>query len=581
MRVNNPDYAPFAIPCDRILAFAVSRKERKSLDTICAADQDQQRACRSGPMAKQIAHSSKGHLTRATCYLLLLFAGCGIPFALAQRGGSKQSVAKSTLAQKSAPVNAQAQFPANAGSRESVLWYNGDFNGVNGLANEENTLIGSGQFASVYDDFNVTDANGWDVTVMFSDNIPTFDMHVTGATWEIRQGISEGNGGTLVASGMTVTPIVMPTGRGTFNFDEVMIEVRGLGVHLPASANPYWLNVTPIGDGDGRSFNSQSSGANCVGRPCGNNKNAFFNSNFFGANWASTSEEGEPNDFSMGVIGSVTGGTPTPTPTATPFGNALWYNGDFNQLDALPNEANDDLGPGEFASVYDDFNVTDPGGWDVTSVFSHDLENMIVTGATWEIRQGISEGNGGTVIASGMTMTPVVTVTTNCYFGFCEFMIEVRGLSVHLPASANPYWLNVTPVGKAIGDRFHVADDADSRGRSFDSNTNGANCVGTPCGNNQNAFFNSNYFGANWQSTSERGEPTDFSMGVLGTVSGGSPSPTPTATATATATATVTATPTATATPTTTPRPTPTPRPNVTPRPRPTPPPRPTPAPRP
>jgi hypothetical protein len=63
----------------------------------------------------------------------------------------------------------------------------------------------------------------------------------------------------------------------------------------------------------------------------------------------------------------------------------------------------------------------------------------------------------------------------------------------------------------------------------------------------------------------------------------GTPSPTPTATATATATATptatVTATPTATATATATatltPRPSPTPRPHLTPRPRPTPPPRP------
>src|SRR6266704_2279744 len=48
------------------------------------------------------------------------------------------------------------------------LWYNGDFNGVNGLANEMNTSIGSGQFASVYDDFIVT-GGGWSVTAVFSD----------------------------------------------------------------------------------------------------------------------------------------------------------------------------------------------------------------------------------------------------------------------------------------------------------------------------------------------------------------------------------------------------------------------------
>ncbi len=48
------------------------------------------------------------------------------------------------------------------------LWYNGDYNGVNGLANERNTLITQ---AAVYDDFNVTAPLGWDVTAVFSDDL--------------------------------------------------------------------------------------------------------------------------------------------------------------------------------------------------------------------------------------------------------------------------------------------------------------------------------------------------------------------------------------------------------------------------
>jgi len=246
----------------------------------------------------------------------------------------------------------------------------------------------------------------------------------------------------------------------------------------------------------------------------------------------------------MGVIGSGSGGgTPTPTPTCTP--GPLWYNGDFG-TDGLANEDNTSLGEGEFASVYDDFNVPS-GGWTLTSVFSDNFDNTNVTGATWEIRQGISEGNGGTLIASGVTMTPVVTLI-EC-IELCEYMIEVKGLNVSL--AEGHYWLNVTPIG-------------DLTGRSWDSNTSGANCVGTPCGNNQNAFFNSNFFGANWQSTFEWGQPTDFSMGVIGTVGGGG-TPTPTATATVTPTATATFTPT----PTETPRLAPSPRPRPTPPPRP------------
>jgi hypothetical protein len=435
-----------------------------------------------------------------------------------------------------------------------ILWYNGDFNGVNGLANELNTSIGTGEYARVYDDFSVPIGPGWIVTAVFSDNLE--NTNVTGASWEIRQGMSEGNRGTLIASGMTMTPVVTPTGRSGFGYTEFMIEVTGLNVSL--APGTYWLDVTPIGDGTGRSFDSATSGANCVGTPCGNDMNSFWDTNESGGHF-----QREPYDFSMGVEGGGGGSpspTPTPTgsPTCTPGSGPLWYNGDFNGVNGLANEENTSLGSGQFASVYDDFNVPS-GGWTLTSVFSDNLANTNITGATWEIRQGISEGNGGTVIASGMTMTPVVTNTGRGGFGLQEFMVEVTGLNVNL--APGTYFLNVTVIGNLTG-------------RSFDTNTSGANCVGTPCGNDQNAFFNSNFFKANFTSTSNEGEPTDFSMGVNGTT-GCPESPTPTPTATATATHTPTPTATATATFTPTPTPTTPPRTTPTPRPRPTPPPRP------
>jgi hypothetical protein len=166
---------------------------------------------------------------------------------------------------------------------------------------------------------------------------------------------------------------------------------------------------------------------------------------------------------------------PVTAPIKQPTGGILWYNGDFNGVDALANEAN--TSSGKSSSVFDDFLVTDSGGWDVTAVFSDNLENTNVTGAIWQIRQEISVGNCGILIASGQTMTPVVTPTGRFGFGYTEYMIEVTGLSVHLPQSGGLYWLNVTPVG-------------DGTGRSFDGTTSGANCVGTPCGNDQNAFWN-------------------------------------------------------------------------------------------
>src|SRR4029077_1956637 len=83
-------------------------------------------------------------------------------------------------------LNATAVAQAPPGS----LWYNGDFNHVNELANERNTLVTQ---AAVYDDFNVTAPLGWNVTAVFSDNLITPNT-VVGADWEIRTGLSEGNG---------------------------------------------------------------------------------------------------------------------------------------------------------------------------------------------------------------------------------------------------------------------------------------------------------------------------------------------------------------------------------------------------
>jgi hypothetical protein len=218
--------------------------------------------------------------------------------------------------------------------------------------------------------------------------------------------------------------------------------------------------------------------------------------------------------FGNWLIRATAGGEPTPTPTPTPTpAGALWYNGDFNGEatgNGLANEEDTSLGSGQFAHVYDDFNVNDAGGWVIDSVFSNNLENTNVTGASFEIRSGVSSGNPGTLIASGTTATPVVTATGRSGFGFTEFMIEMTGLSVHLDPGS--YHLSVWPIG-------------DLTGRSFNSTTAGANCIGTPCGDNDNAFWDSNFFGVFFVETQPQCAPPneciDFSMGVNGQVSGG------------------------------------------------------------
>ena len=118
---------------------------------------------------------------------------------------------KDAAASASRNTNQSGLAPsAAAPAIDTALWSNGDVNGVNGIDNERDTSLGAGQYASVYDDFNVTDSQGWDVTSVFSNNLSS--TNVTGSTWEIRQGVSAGNPGTLLASAPTVTPTVPPTG---------------------------------------------------------------------------------------------------------------------------------------------------------------------------------------------------------------------------------------------------------------------------------------------------------------------------------------------------------------------------------
>ncbi|MBA3727440.1 MAG: hypothetical protein H0W86_13665, partial [Armatimonadetes bacterium] len=70
-------------------------------------------------------------------------------------------------------------------------FYGGDFDGRSGLVIWWD--------AYVYDDFDVDDI-GWTVTSIYANcltHLPSFNS----MNWEIRSGISEGNGGTLMASG--------------------------------------------------------------------------------------------------------------------------------------------------------------------------------------------------------------------------------------------------------------------------------------------------------------------------------------------------------------------------------------------
>jgi hypothetical protein len=183
----------------------------------------------------------------------------------------------------------------------NTLFYGGDVDSQ-ALTNEINSTVADSR---VYGNFYVTDPGGWDITTVFSNNALTFNP-TGGVNWEIRSGVSLNNGGTLVASGAGFpanTTVVGEFGDGLEI--QVSADLTASPVHL--DPGQYWLNVTPVGHGTGRSFCTETvAQANAIGAQ--DPGNCFWDSTTYGQNFTIADINGTPTNFSMGVGGSVTAG---------------------------------------------------------------------------------------------------------------------------------------------------------------------------------------------------------------------------------------------------------------------------------
>lgn len=186
-------------------------------------------------------------------------------------------------------------------------------------------------------------------------------------------------------------------------------------------------------------------------------------------------------------------GTPRPVPSlCSP--NCLFYGGDLNVSD--PNAAglsdeNTILIPG--SQTYAAYNVPSGVTAGVTGILFNVQADVAFDpqSASWDIRSGVTEGDGGTSIASG-TGTITVAATGNNFIGLNEFTVLVRFPLVTL--GAGEYWFNVEPQCTNT-----TSDGSCSIGRIFVSNTtqdmNGLNAHAQPDGS---AFLNSSFFGFTW-----------------------------------------------------------------------------------
>jgi hypothetical protein len=194
----------------------------------------------------------------------------------------------------------------------------------------------------------------------------------------------------------------------------------------------------------------------------------------------------------------------------------LFYAGDFdsNASDAngLANEVDVIISTG--AAVYVPFIVPKGKTWTVTGLFT---SNFMSSGtldpktSPYEIRKDIprSGGNGGTVVCHGNGLATVTDTHTNGGIAFEIFAVNVGNIK-GCRLRSGKYWVSVVP--------YCTNTNNCSEFRSFVANDDGAmaNRFGPlePAGD---SFFNSIFFGAVWEPSTEQQTSKRFVAGVEGT----------------------------------------------------------------
>lgn len=160
---------------------------------------------------------------------------------------SWQAVVAAALVAVAVPSVAQAQ-----------LWFNGEWDGVDGLASERNSSVSATTMR--FDNFVVT-GSGWTITSLFGEFLASFTTETV--DYEIRSGLSDGNGGTLLFSGVGVAATQVATGQSLNALTVYRTTVSGLSLFL--GPGTYFLGISLVGTGTGRAYAATTSGTNGVG----------------------------------------------------------------------------------------------------------------------------------------------------------------------------------------------------------------------------------------------------------------------------------------------------------------------------
>ncbi len=249
---------------------------------------------------------------KTTLLAATLVVALTLSAAAAQKPAPSQHLAGNTAAEKIAPSGVPPVLC------DPCLFYGGDLNlsSINAAGlSDENTLLIPG--SSTYGSFTLTGVSATVTGIVFNVQADVNFDPLT-ASYDVRTGITDGNGGTSIASG-TGAIAVASTGRNFIGLNEYTVAVN-LSAPLLIGPGQYWFNVTPActnGTSDGSCSVGRIFVSNTTNRTNGVNAAAqtqgqmYLNSSFFGftfTNWCDPSLGLTTNQcagMSFGLIGTL------------------------------------------------------------------------------------------------------------------------------------------------------------------------------------------------------------------------------------------------------------------------------------
>jgi hypothetical protein len=226
-------------------------------------------------------------------------------------------------------------------------------------------------------------------------------------------------------------------------------------------------------------------------------------------------------NFQVPAGAAITGNQPHQAPTPPKYCKpCLFYAGDYDTLAGDPNGMSNevDFTVSTGAAMYTPFIVPKGQIWTITGLFTNNFMYYPVLDpaiSPYEIREGIPKagGHGGKLVCHGRKPATVTFAVSEENINIWATKVEhIKGCRL----TPGKYWLSVVPYCTNQHDSNCTNDY-----RAFLSNDDGAMAHRFgPLEPANDSFFNSVYFGANWDPSSKWQTSSRFSVGVEGTSTG-------------------------------------------------------------